>query len=164
MKRIIIVLIAVLSTSTLAFSQKIGHIDSQALLEIMPGREAKMAEYEKFKGELDSYLMEMQKQYQAMIEEYQKDGPSWPESYAQTKIEALANQEQQITNFQEQATRDLIDKESKLFQPLIDDAKKASEDVAAANGFTYILDAQALLFAQGEDILPLVKTKLGITE
>ncbi|NNE54988.1 MAG: OmpH family outer membrane protein [Flavobacteriales bacterium] len=163
MKRILLIVLAMVAVNT-AFSQKIGHIDSQALLEIMPEREGKMAEYEKFRKELDDYLATMQADYQKMIEEYQNEGATWPESYAQTKLEALANQERQIANFQDQATKDLIDKESTLFQPLIDDAKKAIEEVAAANGFTYILDAQALLFENGEDIMPLVKAKLGITE
>lgn len=163
MKRLLILLIAV-GASSFAWSQKIGHIDSQALLEIMPGREAKMQEFTVFQDELEAYLVEMQKDYQTMIEEYQTEGPTWPESYAQSKLEALASQEKQIASFQEQASKDLIDKEAELFQPLIDDAKKAIEEVAAANGFTYILDSQALLYQNGEDILPLVKTKLGITE
>lgn len=51
-----------------------------------------------------------------------------------------------------------------LVQPLIDKAKKAIEEVAKENGFTYIIDTSsgALLYSGGEDILPLVKKKLNL--
>ena len=57
-----------------------------------------------------------------------------------------------------------MNKETELFQPIFDAAKEAIETVAKENGYTYIIDESVgvLLYAGGDDILPLVKTKLGI--
>ena len=51
------------------------------------------------------------------------------------------------------------------FKPIIDRAKKAISDVAAEGGYTYILDSgtAAVLYSQdSDDIMPLVKKKLGL--
>jgi outer membrane protein len=50
-------------------------------------------------------------------------------------------------------------------EPMIEKANQAIEDVAKENGYTYILDTSAgtvLYFPESDDILPLVKTKLGL--
>jgi outer membrane protein len=53
-----------------------------------------------------------------------------------------------------------------LFQPIQDKAVKAISDVAAENGFTYILDSGVGVVVysapNAENILPLVKKKLGL--
>ena len=53
-----------------------------------------------------------------------------------------------------------------LFQPIQEKAIKAVNEVAEENGFTYILDtgAGAVVYSSPSslDILPLVKTKLGL--
>jgi len=48
---------------------------------------------------------------------------------------------------------------------MVDRTNAAIADVAAANGYTYVFDVSTgvvLYHASGDDILPLVKTKLGI--
>jgi outer membrane protein len=70
-----------------------------------------------------------------------------------------------IQEFQENAEKKLQDRQQEVLKPIIDRAKKAIEDVAKENGYTYIFDTSvgALLYQQdSEDILPLVKKKLGL--
>ena len=47
-------------------------------------------------------------------------------------------------------------------KPILEKARKAIEDVANEQGFTYVLDASTIIVANGTDLLPAVKTKLGI--
>ena len=47
-------------------------------------------------------------------------------------------------------------------KPILDKAKQAIETVAKEQGFVYVLDASSLIVANGTDLLPAVKTKLGI--
>ena len=52
-----------------------------------------------------------------------------------------------------------------FMQPMIEKANQAINDVAKENGFTYVFDTASgslLVFPDGDDILPLVKTKLGL--
>ena len=73
--------------------------------------------------------------------------------------------DQRIQTYQQSAQQRLQDKEKELLQPIIDRAKQAISDVAKENGYTYVFDtsAGALLYQQdSDDILPLVKKKLGL--
>ena len=48
--------------------------------------------------------------------------------------------------------------------PILEKARLAIEAVGKKNGFTYVFDASMgiLLFENGENIMPLVKTELGL--
>jgi outer membrane protein len=73
--------------------------------------------------------------------------------------------EQRIQAAQEKAQEDLAKQEEELLKPMVDRATVAIKEVASANNFTYILDVSTgtvLVYDKGEDILPLVKAKLGI--
>jgi outer membrane protein len=51
-------------------------------------------------------------------------------------------------------------------KPIIDKAKKAIEDVAKENGYTYIFDSSVgvlLYYENSDDIMTLVKKKLGLS-
>ena len=83
----------------------------------------------------------------------------------QTKEKELADMETRIQDFQQKADSDLQAKQQELLQPLLDKAKKAIDEVAKENGYTYIFDAGVgvlLYYEKGDNILPLVKTKLGL--
>ena len=49
-----------------------------------------------------------------------------------------------------------------ILQPILDKAKTAIEAVAKEGGYTYVLEASTLIVSNGPDLLPQVKTKLGI--
>lgn len=70
-----------------------------------------------------------------------------------------------MEEFNTQAQTDLRNKEEELTAPIIARARKAVEDVAKESGYTYIFNSTdgLLLYATpSDDILPLVKKKLGI--
>lgn len=73
---------------------------------------------------------------------------------------------QRIQKFEEIAMNEFKKAQDELLQPIMDKAHKAIQDVAKENSFTYIFDMNsgAILYASetSEDILPLVKKKLGI--
>ena len=81
------------------------------------------------------------------------------------ELPATPNQ-QRLQAFQQTAQKDLSNKEGELLQPIIDKAKKAIDEVAAENNFTYVFDMSmgAILYhsEQSVDMLPLVLKKLGI--
>jgi outer membrane protein len=83
----------------------------------------------------------------------------------QTKTKELQDMQARIEDFRENAQKDYQDREKKLLTPIIDKAKKAIEDVAAENKYSYIFDSGvgSLLYQDAsDDILPLVKKKLGL--
>ena len=81
------------------------------------------------------------------------------------KIKEITDLEKRITEFQQTAEADLQKKEQSLLQPIIDKAKNAINEVAKEGSFTYILDSSVgvvLYSVESDDILPLVKKKLGL--
>ncbi len=67
-----------------------------------------------------------------------------------------------LEDFNSQAQIDLRNKEDELTAPLIERARKAVEDVAKENGYTYVFNSTEglLLYATpSDDIMSLVKKK-----
>ena len=65
----------------------------------------------------------------------------------------------------QKAQQDLTAKQEELYKPILAKAEVAIKAVSKEKGFAYVFDTaqQALVyFDGGEDITPLVKTKLGI--
>ena len=142
---------------------KLGHLNSQELMMILPGREAVQAELQAHGSELEVTLKAMITEFQSRQNEYFDKESQMSDLIKQTKQREIHDMQIRIEEFQTNAQQSLQKKEAELFQPLIDKAKKAIEDVAKEHKYTYILDAAGLLYQdESDDILPLVKKKLGI--
>ena len=144
---------------------KIGHINSNDLLEIMPERTKAAADVEAFAKQLEMQLKNMSAEYETKLREYQSQQALMTEPVRQTKVQEITDLESRIQQFQLTAQESLQKKESEILKPLIDKAKNAINTVAKEKGYDYILDTGlgvVLFFDTGDDILPLVKKKLGL--
>ncbi|GAB4376252.1 MAG: OmpH family outer membrane protein [Salibacteraceae bacterium] len=163
-----ILAVGLISTQMMAQSKlKFGHIDSQELLESMPEKAEADKKIEEFARQLEKQLQTMTTEFEAKIKDYQDNQAVMSDLIKQTKAEEIQNLEKRIQTFQQNAQQSLAKKEAEVYQPIIDKAKAAIEKVAQANGYTYVFDTSsgALLFQpDSDDILPLVKKELGITE
>ena len=84
----------------------------------------------------------------------------------EAKASEIQEMQQRLQNFAQTAQQDLQQQHMALMQPVMDKARKAIEEVAKENGLLYVFD-----MSQGNpvyastrelDMLPLVKTKLGL--
>ncbi len=169
MKKTLIAIVAcMLAFSGTAMAQKtikIGHINSNDLMQIMPGRDSAQAVLQNEVAELENTLKEMQAEAEKRYNDYVTNQAGWTELIRQTKQRELQDMASRIEEFQQNAQRQLQEREQELLKPVIDRAKKAIEDVAREGGYTYILDtgtAAVLYDGGGDDIMPLVKKKLGL--
>lgn len=142
---------------------KLGHINSQELLQIMPGRDSVQNILQSELTELESTLQAMRTELEKLYNDYQANQSGWTELIRSTKQREIQDMGARMQEFQENAQKQLQDREAALTKPIVDRAKKAIEDVAREGGYTYIFDGAALLYSQdSEDIMPLVKKKLGL--
>lgn len=166
--KIIVILVFVLGFFGISNAQKFGHIDSNVLLELMPGKDSAQTQLKQhadiFQKRLVSMRQELETKYQAYKVQAEQDiDPLLKKSLE----EELGKLQENIEDFQKQATESLKTKESELLKPIIDKAKNAIDAVGKENKYTYIFDLGygAILYSQdSDDILPLVKKKLGLTE
>lgn len=151
-----------------AFAQKapkFGHINSAELLSLMPERKAAMAKMDSIQKQAEKYLQEMMIEYRAEQEKFNNLGSQTPELVRKDAEEKLTGLATRIQNFQQQAQQSLQEDEEKLVEPIVNKAKKAIEQVAKENGYTYILDTSAgtvLYWEESDNILNLVKKKLAL--
>ena len=160
--------IIVLAATTLNAQQKFGHVDLQALVQVMPERAAAETSFNKFQKELEDLLTEMSKEYQAKLtelEQLQKD-TSASELKRNQKFSDLQDMQQKMENFRNNAQQQLQAKQAELLNPVFQKAEQAIEDVAKENSLLYVFDisSKVVLYksSQSLDVLPLAKTKLGI--
>lgn len=162
---LVIVLCAVMSIGFGQVNAKLGYIDSNELLEMMPGKDSIQRVLQDYGKMLENQLQAMYAEYQTKVQDYQANSATMSDIIRQTKEKELADLETRIQTFQQQADTDLQNKQVELLQPLLDKAKNAITAVAKENGYTYIMDVGTgafLYYETGDNILPKVKAKLGL--
>jgi outer membrane protein len=166
--KVLFVLAIIIGSTNLLTAQtatKFGYIDSNKLIELMPGRDTIEAKITNYRTTLQTTIQTMVAEYQTKIGKYQNDLESMSPIIKQTKEKEIQDLEGRIQQFQQTADQDMQNFQAEAFTPILERAKKAIEDVSNENGYTYIFDAGtgALLFYEnGDNIMPLVKKKLGI--
>jgi outer membrane protein len=167
-KSLIAIMVCLLAFGGSAMAQKnakIGHINSNDLMQIMPGRDSAQNVLQAEVQELETTLKTMQSEMEKRYNEYMENQSGWTELIRNTKQREIQDMGARIQEFQENAQKQLQQREQELLKPIIDRAKQAISDVAAEGGYTYIFDSGvgAVLYSQdSEDIMPLVKKKLGL--
>ena len=145
---------------------KIGHIDSNKLLSIMPEKDQVQVTLESHAKEIENTLAAMQDEFEKKYQDYLAKADSLTDLIKQTKEAELQDLQQRIQTFQMSAQQDYQTTERELFQPIIDKAKNAIDEVAKENGYTYVIDSGsgALIYFSdtSDDLFDLVKAKLGL--
>lgn len=164
----LIVLLAIVCVTLPSLAQtnpKFGYIDSNELIELMPGKETVEAQLQEYQKSLERQIEDMILEYQNKVQDYQANLATMSDIIRQTKEKEIADLEQRIQTFQQNAELDFQNKQAELYNPLIEAAKNAITEVAEENGYTYIFDAGVgilLYYDKGDNILPLVRAKLGL--
>ncbi len=167
-KGFIVVLVALLAFGGSAMAQKnikLGHINSNDLMQIMPGRDTAMALLQKEVEDLQAEMEAMKKEYETQVNNYLAKKDQLSELIRKSKESDIQKMGERIETFQANAQKLLEDRQEELLKPIVDRAKAAIEEVGKENGYTYIFDAGlgTLLYSQdSDDIMPLVKKKLGL--
>ena len=149
-----------------AQSLKVGHVDSAAIMEIMPERVKVEQDLQAYAAELQDELQAMGAEYQSKIQDYQANQASMSNLVRQSKEKEIVDLETRIQEFQGSADMALQSKQVELITPLIEKVQNAVNAVGKEKGFTYILDKSvgAVVFIGDNaiDITSDVKTKLGL--
>lgn len=155
-----------LAAMSVAAQQKLGHIETQKLIQSMPDYNAATKTLQDKQNEVEKELTNMKEQFQTKLGEYSNNAKTYSDVIRASKEQELQELQQRIQRFQEIAVDNLKKTQEDLMQPIMDKALNAIKEVGKENGFTYIFDTSAgvILFTaeNAEDVLPLVKKKLGL--
>jgi outer membrane protein len=155
----------VVSAATVANAQKIGHVNSNDILLLMPERKAAEGTIQNEAKQLETQMGTLNQEYQAKVQDYQAKEKDMTEIVKQDKVKEITDLEERIKSFQQTAQESLQKKEQELLAPMMEKARKAIQEVAKENGFKYIMDTASgnVLYSEpSDDVLAMVKKKLGI--
>lgn len=168
MKKAILLVLIILSVSTIrSFSQtlKFGHIDSGALIQMLPQTKQADSTLKRYAESLDSQLKGMTAEYQSKVQAYQSKSDSMPDAIRAIKEKELGDLGQRIQDFQQTAQESIQKKKEEIYGPILKKAEDAIKEIAKEKSYSYIFDTSlgTVIYAQpSDDIMPLVKAKLGL--
>lgn len=166
-KKIALFLIALLPVGLMAQDAKLGHVNSQEILSMMPERVEIEKKLNALQDEVENEIVKMREEYNAKMKDFLEKQATMPETIKQARQSEIADMEQRIKTTAQTAEADLQKKYQEFTTPMIDKVKKAISDVATEGGYTYIFDviSQVIVYQspKSNDITPAVKKKLGLT-
>lgn len=153
------------SNTMFAQTQKIGHVNTQEILAMLPEVKTADGELQKFQGQLENQLKSMGAEYQAKVQDYQSQEALMAEAIKKSKAKEITDLQERIQDFQQTAQESIQKKKEELYSPILKKTEEAVKEVAKENAYSYILDTASgvVLFSmETTDISPLVKKKMGI--
>ena len=132
------------------------------LVIMLPEVRDVQVEFQRFASELETQLKDMDDELVRLELEVEK---TENDLIQDLKKDELAQLEERISHFEQEAQRQLKYKEAELFEPLMAKVADAVNAVGEQHGFIYIFDltnTPIVYRGGGEDVTLLVKEKLGL--
>ncbi|HYC28324.1 MAG TPA: OmpH family outer membrane protein [Chitinophagaceae bacterium] len=165
-KLVTIVLVAagLMAATQVNAQMKVGYISVQELVQAMP-------EYRKADTTLADYQNALNQQYAERVQDFNmrdsllssKDTVKYTRAQLEVKRNDLAKTYVELQQWNQRAQQMYQAKEDETMKPILDKARKAIQDVAKENGYTYVFPKEQLLVSPpGDDMIALVKKKLNL--
>ena len=156
--------VVIVAGSTSVFAQKLGRINMQELVFAMPETAEMQKNLEAYQKELQDQLETIGVEFNNKLNEYTKQvndkAAPMSDSVRQLKEKELNDLKNRYDEFVQVSQQDMQKKQGELLEPIIVKAQDAVKEVSKAGGYTVAYFDEAAV----TDILPAVKTKLGIKD
>jgi outer membrane protein len=162
--KVILLLVAFLSTVSIA-QTKVGTIDSEYIVSLMPETKIVLEKSQAYGAKLDSSFSIKVKDFQIKLKDFQDNQGTLSDLMKKTKNKELAEMEADIKKYQQNGSQLLKLRQNELMRPLYNKLSEAIREVSKANKFTQVLTITGNQFAyidEAFDITGLVMNKLGI--
>lgn len=150
--------------------QKIGYADWDYIFSQLPEYKQIETELKTHGDQLQNQLQAKYKDYEAKLKAYQAGAATMVDAIRRDKETELTQLQENIQKFQQDAQTSIQNKQDQLMTPVFSKVGKAIEDVAKAEGYSFIINPQLigggdiLLYSDEKyDISDLVLTKMGVT-
>lgn len=165
MKKIIVAGVMALGIFNASAQTKIGYVSTDELIGVMPEAEKADAELKDYQASLALQGQDMMKDLGNKDSLFVRDSAKLSASMKEIKRNELIALYQKVQGWQNQAQEMYQQRAQEKIAPIRSKAMDAIRVVAKENGYSYVLDINAVIVAPpGDDILPLVKRKLGIKD
>ena len=164
MKKIFVMIMMLLPFGMAAQEVKIAYVNTVEIFNIMPEVSAMETEMAAFRTQYQNYLKQLYDEYTQKNSDLIAQQDSLTENILKMRVQEIQDLQGRIENYQQLGNQEQEEKYEKLFTPIQEKLFKAIEQVGEENGYTYILNPQALLYKSKSaiDATDKVKAKLGL--
>ncbi|HVW14000.1 MAG TPA: OmpH family outer membrane protein [Mucilaginibacter sp.] len=164
--KIALVAVCMVTAGSMAKAQtKVGYIDMNQLVELMPEAKAAMTTLQAYNKQFIDQLTSMNTELQTKGKAYQDQRNTMTDAIRTNKETELADLQKRIQDYQNTAQQQVDAKKNELVKPIMDKARGAVAQVAKEKGYAYVIDSsttQLLVSPPGDDLMAEVKAKLGL--
>lgn len=161
-RTLLLIAIVTLGFNSVQAQSKVGHISIDLLISLMPETKVMTADLEKLSKTYETEIKAENDKLQAKLKKYDAEAASQTDEVNQQRQVEVQQDNQRLQQSAQIAQQDIQTKRDEKLKPIIEKARTAIQEVADADGFTYVLEASSIIVANGTDLLPAVKVKLGI--
>ncbi len=162
LKSLLLATVLCLGTSyTINAQAKTAHVDVNELISKMPAMLDAQKQLEKLSGTYDAEYKTMAEEYQNKIKKYDQEAATVGDAVNATRQTEVQDLVKRITDYRDNAQKELQKKEADMVKPLMDKIKASIAKVGKAKGYQYVLNVADLLLADGPDLTADVKKDLG---
>ena len=146
---------------TMNAQAKTAHVDVNEIISKMPAMLDAQKQLEKLSATYDAEYKTMAEEYQNKIKKYDQEAATVGDAVNATRQTEVQDLVKRITDYRDNAQKELQKKESDLVKPLMDKVKASISKVGKAKGYQYVLNAADLLLTDGPDLTADIKKDLG---
>ena len=165
MKRLKSLLIATVlflgASQTINAQAKTAHVDVNEIISKMPAMLDAQKQLEKLSATYDAEYKTMAEEYTNKMKKYEQEANTVGDAVNQTRQAEMQDLVKRITDYRDNAQKELQKKESDLVKPLMDKIKASIQKVGKAKGYQYVLNVADLLLADGPDLTADIEKDLG---
>ncbi len=160
----LVVLVLAMGFSNSATAQgKTGYISTEELIGSMAETEAANTQLQDYQNSLQQQGADYYRELNEKDSLFGLDSAKMSPAQKELKRNDLIALYQKVQGWQQEMQQRIQQKSQELITPIRAKATDAIKATAKENGYTYVLEEAAVLVGPpGDDILPLVKKKLGV--
>ncbi len=165
MKKLLVVAVMAMGMFTASAQTKIGYINTQELIGFMPEAAKADSELTEYQNSLQKQGDDLSKEADEKAAKFVEDSAKLNPSMKEIKRSEILALYQRVQNYNQEAQDKANQYAQQKFVPIRNKAMEAIKAVAKENGYAYVLDyASVIVGPPGDDIIGLVKKKLGIKD
>lgn len=159
-KLFLALVVAIGAVASVQAQSKIGHINSQKVLDTMPSRKTAIKDMQMIEAMGMKELRDLDSAIQVEVAIYQKNYMNWSEVVKKATEQKITGMQQRLEGRQQEIDNQLQQMSSDMNGKILEKVKKAVDIVAKKKGLNYVIDESSTLYASGTDVTGEVITEV----
>ncbi len=157
-----LLLAIMIALPAMAFAQKFGYVDTQAIMQELPEIKDMQTQLEASAQKYDAEGKNLQQEMEKKLKEFQEMDDKTPEAIRQRRAQELQDLDTKIQQFRQTAQQDLQRQQEQLFAPIQQKIMTAIQSVGKEGNYTMIFESNVPIYTGSDavDLTSAVKAKL----